>query len=182
MIVHKQTSSGQLIKIAITGPESTGKSELSMKLAKHYQTVFVPEYARIYIDNLDRPYNCEDILEIAKGQIEMEQKLEREASGFLFTDTELTVTRIWSLHKCGYCHPWIEEQIAVHKYDLILLCDVDLPWEFDPQREHPHLRKFFFDWYYNELSQRDENFEVVSGIGDNRLNNAIGIIEKRFHF
>lgn len=172
--------SSPLIRVAITGPESTGKSALSEWLATYYGTLFVPEYARQYIDTLNRPYQCEDIVHIAKGQLTLEKELESKASQILITDTELTVTRIWSLHKCGYCDPWIENQIHTHKYDLLLLCDIDLPWEYDPQREHPHLRAFFFDWYQRELRSRGERFEIVRGEGELRYMAAVAAIEKHF--
>ena len=84
----------KLIKIAITGPESTGKSQLAEELAAYYHTVFVPEYARGFIDRLDRPYNREDILEIAKGQIREEERTIQRATRMLFCDTELIVTKM----------------------------------------------------------------------------------------
>jgi NadR type nicotinamide-nucleotide adenylyltransferase len=117
----------QLIRIAITGPESTGKSTLSEALARYYKTVFVSEYAREYIDQLDRDYSFDDILAIARGQLKREQELAAKGNKFIFCDTELIVTRIWSLHRYGKCHDWIDEQIAKRRYDLYLLCNVDLP-------------------------------------------------------
>lgn len=74
-------------KIAITGPESTGKSLLAEQLARYYNTVYVPEYAREYIDNLNKPYNFDDILKIAKAQLKNEKLLETKANKILFCDT-----------------------------------------------------------------------------------------------
>jgi NadR type nicotinamide-nucleotide adenylyltransferase len=167
----------KVMKIAITGPESTGKSQLAAELAEHYKTVFVPEFARAYIENLDRPYNQADILEIAKGQIRDEEKILKQASGMLFCDTELIVTKIWSEVKYGVCDPWIPEMIEKNKYDLFLLCNIDIPWQADPQREHPHLREKLFDLYFNELTQLGFPFKVLSGLGKERLKNAIDLIE-----
>jgi NadR type nicotinamide-nucleotide adenylyltransferase len=168
----------EVLKIAITGPESTGKSELAEKLAAHYDTLWVPEYAREYIDLLDRPYTREDILEIAKGQLRNENLLAGKASGLFFCDTELIVTKIWSEVKYGTCDPWILEKIAENKYDLFLLCNIDLPWEYDPQREHPHMRSKLFELYRNELETRSFRYFIVSGTGTKRLMNAVGYIEK----
>jgi nicotinamide riboside kinase len=98
-------------RIAITGPESTGKSRLARDLALCFQDGFVPEYAREFIAGLNRPYAREDILEIAKGQLRQERDLARKARRFLFCDTELIVTKIWSLHKFGHCDPFILENI-----------------------------------------------------------------------
>ncbi len=166
-----------ILKIAITGPESTGKSQLAEELATHYHTVFVPEYARSYIDRLDRPYNREDILEIAKGQIRDEERIEHQANRMLFCDTELIVTKIWSEVKYGLCDPWILQKIKENNYDLFLLCNIDLPWEEDPQREHPYMREKLFSLYFDELTKRGFPFKVVSGKGMERLMNAIGFVE-----
>jgi len=124
-------------RIAITGPESTGKSMLAENLAIHYRTEWIPEYAREYINNLDRPYNYDDILIIAKEQIKREERMFGKANQFLFCDTGLIVTKIWCEYKYGKCHKWIHDNIENHKYDLYLLADIDLSWQPDPLREHP---------------------------------------------
>jgi NadR type nicotinamide-nucleotide adenylyltransferase len=170
------------LKIAITGPESTGKSMLAEQLAEHYHTLWVPEYAREYINNLDRPYNQEDILEIARGQIRSETLICRQTKELLICDTELIVTKIWSEVKYGNCDPWILNMLENHKYDLYLLCDIDLPWEEDPQREHPHEREYLFNLYKKELTGRALPFFVISGFGKKRLKNAILVIETFFTF
>ena len=170
------------LKIAITGPESTGKSILAEQLAEHYHTLWVPEYAREYINNLDHPYNQEDILEIARGQIRSETSIFRQTKELLICDTELMVTKIWSEVKYGKCDPWILNMLENHKYDLYLLCDIDLPWEEDPQREHPHEREYLFNLYKKELTGRALPFFVISGVGKKRLDNAIRVIETFFTF
>jgi NadR type nicotinamide-nucleotide adenylyltransferase len=167
-----------LKKIAITGPECTGKSTLSKQLAEHFNTVYVEEYARKYIDKLNRPYHQEDILEIAKGQKKREEKKQKQANKILFSDTELIVTKIWSEVKYQNCHPWILEQIDNQDYDLYLLCNIDLTWKEDPQREHPHLREHLFNLYKNELKDRNLNFEIISGTEKERFENALRLIKK----
>jgi NadR type nicotinamide-nucleotide adenylyltransferase len=168
------------LKIAITGPESTGKSVLSIQLAEHYGTVFVPEYARRYLDQLGRPYTKDDILVIARGQLQSEQEFLQKAKGFLFCDTELIVAKIWSEVKYGSCDEWILENMIRNRYDLYLLCNIDLPWENDPQREHPHLRQYLFDLYEKELTGRTVPFVVISGSGEQRMMNAVKGIEAFF--
>lgn len=164
-------------KIAVTGPESTGKSRLARQLADHYDTAYAPEYAREYIDRLDRDYVQQDITNIAKGQLAAELEAMKRARSLLFCDTELIVTKIWSLHKYGSCDPWITGQIQENPYDLVLLCDVDMPWEPDPQREHPHLRSYFFDWFRRELNVYGLPYRIVRGMGKERLRNAIDAVE-----
>lgn len=168
----------ELIKIAITGPESTGKSQLAAGLAIHFNTVFVPEFARTYIDRLARPYEPEDLVEIAKGQLSAEADVERKANEFLFSDTEMLVLKIWSLHRYGKCNPFILHAIEKQNYDLYLLCNIDLPWEYDRQREHPHLRQYFFNWYRKEVEDYGFPFSIVSGQGNERLRCAIDAVER----
>ncbi|MFH0865236.1 MAG: ATP-binding protein [Bacteroidota bacterium] len=169
-----------ILKVAITGPESTGKSMIAEQLAKHFNTVWVPEYAREYIDKLDRKYEKQDILKIAKGQLQREEKILDKANRFLFCDTEFLVTKIWSEHAYGNSDPWIKNMFKTHTYDLYLLMNIDLAWEYDTQREHPQMREYFFNWYSNELEKNTFPFIVISGTGDERLKNAIKMIHSFF--
>ncbi len=165
----------------ITGPESTGKTELSKGLAGFFNTVWVPEYAREYIDKLGRPYVQDDILKIAERQLENEQKLKGKAHQFLFADTSMLVAKIWSEFVFGSCDPWIEEKLHTHKYDLYLLCDIDMPWEYDPQREHPEARQELFNLYHQELKKHGFPFVIISGLGEQRLKNAISAVTRHFN-
>ncbi|WP_035726785.1 AAA family ATPase [Eisenibacter elegans] len=166
-----------LHKIAITGPESTGKSTLSVALAKHYQTAFVPEFARSYLDTLGRPYVAEDLLHIAQGQLKAEHEAEPNAKNLLFCDTDMTVMHIWHTHAYGKPHPWIEAQLKKQTYSLYLLMDVDLPWEPDPLREHPQLRAYFFEIYQQTLKLYHKNYVIISGTQTQRMDNAIAEID-----
>jgi NadR type nicotinamide-nucleotide adenylyltransferase len=167
-----------LRKIAITGPESTGKSWLAASLADHYDTVFVPEYARTYINGLNRPYEQDDLARIAMGQLSAEADAEKIASDYLFCDTDMLVMKIWSLHRYGTCHPLILKALENQTHELYLLCDIDLPWQYDPQREHPQLRQYFLNWYRKELDEYGFLYTVVSGQGEERLQHAIEAVEK----
>jgi NadR type nicotinamide-nucleotide adenylyltransferase len=161
-----------MLKVAITGPESTGKSTLSQKLAAHYNAVWVPEYARTYIGQLGRPYTLQDLEAIAKGQLALEKQMAQQASQILFADTDLIVIKIWSEHAFGQCPDWVLQQLKQQDYNLYLLMGVDLPWEPDPQREHPHLRQFFYDWYKRELEMLHVPYVEISGQHDSRLEQA----------
>ncbi len=167
-------------RIAITGPESTGKSILSESLARHFKTQWVPEYAREYLALLETQYKQSDILEIAKGQLCAEEEHKTYANNFLFCDTDLLVTKIWSEVKYGNCDEWILQQLVNHSYDLFLLCDIDLPWAPDPLREHPNFRKELFDIYLKNLKLYKFPFAIVRGTGIDRMNNAIKIIDEYF--
>ncbi len=161
-----------MLKIAVTGPESTGKSTIAENLAQHYKTVWVPEYARTYIGSLNRPYTLNDIEEIAKGQRTLEKEAEKKAGGLLISDTDMLVLKIWSEHAFGKCPALIQELLAEQTFNLYLLMGVDMPWEPDPQREHPHLRQFFHEWYRRELETRQAHFTQVSGSYEERFRQA----------
>ena len=169
---------GKPAKIAITGPESTGKSDLTDQLAGHYHSLRIPEYAREYLDNLGRPYIYSDILIIAREQYTRQQAAEKVAGRFLFCDTELIVTKIWCEFRYGKCHPWILDHLEKQDFELYLLMNIDLPWQDDPQREHPGKRKELFNLYLKELQDRNLPFHIISGTGEKRLHHAISIIEK----
>lgn len=167
-------------RIAIIGPESTGKSETAQQLAQHYQTEWVPEYARFYLDRLDREYEQDDLLEIAKGQLAWEDEKAHYAQDLLFCDTNLIVIKIWSDHKYGETNPWIEEQLESRKYDYYLLNDIDLVWKPDPQREHPNLREHFFDVYNKYLQDRNLPYVIVSGHESERKRCAFEALDRFF--
>ncbi|MEN8225738.1 MAG: ATP-binding protein [Bacteroidota bacterium] len=169
-------------RIAITGPESTGKSELSRKLAEHYNSIWVPEYAREYLSQLNRGYRYEDILSIARGQVKLEEERIAGANKYLFCDTELLVCKIWSEEKFGKCDPWILEKLRTQHYDLYLLCNTDILWKPDPLRENPDDRNRLFNLYQKELQENDFPFEIIQGTGEKRVNSAIKAIEAhQFH-
>ena len=166
-----------MIRISITGPESTGKSCLAQQLAGHYQTLWVPEFARKYLEDNKRSYTYEDILVIAKAQF----KEENSAAGrteLLFCDTDFCVTSIWCNVKYGKCHGWITDKLEQNHYGLYLLCDIDLPWQYDPLREHPEMRSELFGMYRDLLEEKGFNYRVVKGIGEERLKNAAVFVDE----
>lgn len=167
--------------ISITGPESTGKSSLAQALAKHYGTLWVKEFSREYLAGLGRKYVYGDIAQIARGQLLREKMMADKAGKYLFCDTDPLVCKIWSRFKFGKSDPWLDEAVKSHRYDLYLLCDIDLPWMEDPLREHPHSRAELFDLYIYELKNLGVKFEVISGQGRQRLDHAISVIEKTFN-
>lgn len=165
-------------RIAITGPESTGKSVLAKKLAEHFNTLWVEEYARSFLTNLKRQYVYDDILHIALQQMHQEDLLAAKANKLLFCDTDLLVTRIWCEVKFKKCHSWIMEEMKNRKYDLILLCDIDLNWEPDPLRENPDNRSHLFNLYNKALIESGSGFNIVTGLGNERFQNALRFVEK----
>jgi NadR type nicotinamide-nucleotide adenylyltransferase len=165
-------------KIVIIGPECTGKSELSAFIADYYKTTWVPEYARGYIDNLVRPYNENDLLSIAHGQMRLEDEWPRDFGKPLICDTNLYVIKIWSEFKYGSCHDEILNAINSRKYDLYLLTYVDIPWQDDPQREHPHKREELYQRYLRDMQSQPVPFVEIKGEREARRATAIEAINK----
>lgn len=168
-------------KVVVIGPESTGKSTLSADLAAHFATTWVPEYARAYIDLLNRPYEQTDLLEIAKGQIKLEKDTAQKVNNLLICDTDLLVTKVWSEHKYGHCDPEIIDMIEQQTCDLYLLTDIDFPWEDDPQRENPHLREYFMKVFEKEVKETGVPYVKISGDHEARLDKSINAINQLLH-
>lgn len=164
-------------RIILTGPESTGKSVLTRKLGEFFGMPVIPEIARSYIQNLGRPYNKLDVLEIAKIQVETEREILRQKPEMLFVDTDLIVTKIWLLHVYKYCPVWIDVELNDNRPFLHLLCYYDLPWVYDPLRENPDIREYLFDLYRKEIEILGLNYNIVRGLGDERFSNALNFIE-----
>lgn len=167
-----------MYKIAVVGPESTGKSVLAAALALHYGSLWVPEYARTYIEQLTRPYHFEDICHIAQQQIEQEIAFEgNNQAPFVFFDTDLIITKVWFAYCYQQVPSFVEDRLKTGFFDLYLLCEPDLPWEPDPVREHGHDRGFFFDWYKTEIEKLGKPFVNINGTGEDRIRQAINKID-----
>ena len=165
-------------KVTIVGPECTGKTDLSQFLASHFKTVWVPEYARAYLNKLNRPYDPADLAKIAHGQLRLEDEWLPDAKGLLVCDTNLLVIKVWSEDKFGSCDPEILRLMQNRRYDLLLLTNIDVPWENDPQREHPDRREHFWKIYQVEAVKSGIPFVEISGSRDARRSNAVKEIEK----
>jgi nicotinamide riboside kinase len=194
-----------LKKIVTIGPESTGKSMLCTQLAAHYGTQWCPEYAREYLLKHGTHYTYDDLLTIAKGQVALEEQYESivnslppiaigapvSAAGslptsnpdsyrnphpkLLFIDTDMYVMKVWSEFVFGNCHRYILDQIVARKYDLYLLCNVDLPWVKDEFREYPDLqsRKILYAIYKDIMINQAVPWVDISGSYEERAEKAI---------
>jgi NadR type nicotinamide-nucleotide adenylyltransferase len=173
------TMNHHILKIVITGPESTGKSTLSEQLAKHFNTIFVPEYARDYITQLDRSYVFEDVEYIARKQVEEVKEFECQANRILFLDTYLIITKVWFEEVYQQCPVWLHKAIKESDIDLFLLCKTDLPWIQDNVRENGgKKREYLFQVYVDELRYYGFPYRMVEGFNETRLKNAISIIDE----
>ncbi|MFV5691685.1 DUF4301 family protein [Flavobacterium sp. LT1R49] len=171
----------EIIKIALFGPESTGKTTLAKQLAEYYNTEWVPEFARDY---LQEKWNknqlicdVDDMLPIAYGQTQLENKSLLIANKYLFCDTNLMVTKVFSEVYYNYCDPILGEAALEHEYDLFFLTDIDVPWEKDDLRDSPEKRESVFAVFKQSLIDNKKPFITLSGDKNLRLNRAISIID-----
>ncbi len=158
--------------VCVIGPECTGKTELSKTLAEHYKVPWVQEYARAYLEKLGRAYQEFDLLKIGHGQIRMEDEWRQDADRLLICDTNLLVIKIWSEFKYGKADPEIERIHAERTYDLYLLTYIDVPWEEDPQREHPQQRELLWNTFRKTIAQTGVPFVEIRGTRPERLAQA----------
>lgn len=183
-------------KVVAIGPESTGKSFLCEQLARHYDTEWCPEYAREFLLTHGTKYSFNDLLTIAKRQIQLEEKFESivtsqtvepahsrltsHVSPLFFIDTDMYVMKVWCEVVFGKVHPWILEQIPKRKYDLYLLCDVDLPWTQDGLREYPDLetRAKLFQIYKGTMEGQSTPWVLIHGDTEERFLKATTAVDK----
>ena len=171
----------KIIKVVIIGPESTGKSTLSEQLANHYNTNWCPEYAREYLTKNGADYAYTDLLTIARGQIELEEEYIKITNDpLLFIDTNMYVMKVWSEFVYGKCHQYILEQIAKRKYDLYLLCNIDLLWIPDELREYPDIerRKELYKIYKDLMTNQPVPWIEITGNYENRLKKATEAVDR----
>ncbi len=147
-----------MYKVGIIGPESTGKTTLARYLASRYDGVFVPEYAREYMEKLNRPYTYDDVCSIARQQID---QLATLTANTYFFDTELIITKVWFEHKYGTCPEWVVDAIHTYPMDVYLLCYPDLPWIADPVRENPNIRYELFQRYEREVQELGIPYYII---------------------
>jgi len=171
------------VKIVLFGPESTGKTTLSAQLARHYNSIWVPEYARLYLQkkwNNERK-TCEpkDLIPIAIGQLTHENKLAKKTNSVLICDTDLLETKVYSeAYYIGTCDPVLEKYALENTYDLYFLTYIDTPWEADDLRDKPEEREAMFNAFRDTLIKYNRPYVLLKGDKKARLETAVKHIDK----
>lgn len=161
-------------KIAVIGAESTGKSALCEQLAKHFNTVWVPEYAREYFNDSDiYNYTLKDLEIIAQRQLELEAEYLQRANTYLFCDTAMITLKIWADLEFGKPSEQLQTLIAQGRYDLYLITDNSIPWEQDAQRLNKFSRQMIFEMNIQAVKQEQAAFYTITGTNGQRFELAI---------
>ena len=172
-----------LVRIVLFGPESTGKTTLAQRLAEHYDTKWVPEFMREYLQDKwhKEQKSCEpkDLLPIAVGQMRLENELAQKASDILICDTDLLELKVYSeSYYLGYCDPVLEKYALQNTYDLYFLAYIDVPWEKDDLRDKPLDRERMFLNFKETLEKYNRNFVILKGDKSTRFKTAVEHIDK----
>ncbi len=172
-----------IVKVVLFGPESTGKSTLSELLARHYNTVWVHEYAREYLQDKwnNQRKTCEqkDLIPIAIGQMSLENKLAKKADKILICDTDLLETKVYSEeYYGGFVDPDLDKAASESQYDLYLLSYIDTPWEADDLRDRPAQREEMFRAFERALINNRRPYVILKGKVKERMDQAVQAIDK----
>jgi nicotinamide riboside kinase len=150
---------------------------MSAYLAKHYNTVWVPEYAREYCEKLTAPPTFQDEINMFEGQLTLEKEYLPKANKLLICDTTFITVKIWSDQMFGKSPQQVLDALPNYHYNLYLLLDIDLPWQDDPLRDFPTLREHFMEVWHNELLALNANYIVISGSGQDRYDSAVKVVD-----
>lgn len=112
------------------------------------------------------------------GQLALEEEYLPKAGQLLICDTTFITVKIWSDYTFGRSPQEVLDELPKRPYDFYLLLDIDMPWEEDPLRDFPHMREYFMEVWHNELTDLNASYKVISGIGQDRYDNAVRAIDE----
>lgn len=170
--------------VVVTGSESTGKTTLARDLAHYFGTIWVPEYVRGYLNEkratTGRELDSTDVEPIARGQIAVVDRAMPNARDLIVLDTDLVSTTVYARHYYGSCPSWIEQAAHDRRGDLYLLCDIDVPWVADPQRDRPHDRHHMHGLFVAALKTLGATVVTIRGSWAQRWDTAAAAVANRF--
>ncbi len=156
--------------IALTGPESCGKSWLAVKFSSKYKGTLVTEFSRDYLNCKMGSYEQEDLFIMA--EIHHRILLEQAKSDLVVCDTDMLTYYIWNKIKYNDDSDVLRSFWLQTIPDFYLLTYPDIAWQFDPLRESPHQRFTLFNAYLREIQELRCPYAIVTGQGNLRFVNA----------
>lgn len=178
-----EQATSDCLKVVLFGPESTGKTNLAQKLAAHFNTEWVPEFSRDFLqDKWEREKeicSLEDIVPIAEGQMQLENELASKARKVLFCDTNILETAVYSqAYFEGYCDPRVLKSALKAEYDLYFLMYIDVPWVADDLRDRPQQRELMFDQFKTTLDVHQKPYKIIRGDFQQRFEATVKAVEE----
>ncbi len=162
-----------ITNVVFFGAPSSGKTTLAERMAQEYDTVWMPEYGREYWDKhqKDRRLTLEQLVEIAEGHLDREEKLLREANRFLFTDTNALTTYLFSQYYHGSAYEKLADlaEQCVGRYDVVFVCDIDIPYDDTWDRSGDANRIIFQEGIIEDLTKRKILYFVLRGDVEKRM-------------
>lgn len=171
-----QLQARRILKVVLTGSESTGKTELAQRLGQHFGAPVSREFVREYAASHPQ-LGFADHGPIAKGQIAVEDEAIARAKDIVFLDTDLVSTVVYCEHYFGRCPPWIEEEAGKRAADLYLLLGTDVPWIADGIRDRGDRRDEMHALFKSRLQALGLGFVEIRGDRDARFAAALQAIE-----
>ena len=165
-------------RICVVGAESTGTTTLAQALAKHYRTVWVPEFGRTYWEGKSyRPnasqWNTDEFMFIASTQNRLEDFFARQCNKILICDTDSFATSLWHERYVGSMSDEVKKISANRDYDLYFLTGDEIPFVQDGTRDGEHIRHSMQKRFKEELSKNNKAFFVLTGDHKTRMKTAI---------
>jgi NadR type nicotinamide-nucleotide adenylyltransferase len=171
-------SATHVVRVVLTGSESTGKSTLAAELSRHYDAELVPEFVRAFAEQKGSPIDFSDHGAIARGQMALEDAALALGGRLIVQDTDLLSTVVYCRHYFGRCPAWIEEAAVLRRPDLYLLCATDLDWIADGVRDRGHRREEMQRLFADAVDASGARWAEVRGHGAARLEAAIGAVAR----
>ncbi|WP_319764360.1 ATP-binding protein [Maridesulfovibrio sp.] len=166
-----------MLRVVLTGSECTGKSTLAAKLAEHYKAEAVPEYLREYFALKNGNLTIDDVLPIARGQLRLEAEAAAKGSSPLICDTDIISSIVYASHYFGEYPQWLDDKFKTLAPSLYLLCDIDIPWQDDGQRDMPEEREYMQNLFIEEFKKRGIPLQIISGSLERRFIKSSRIID-----
>ena len=166
-----------VLRVTVTGSESTGKTRLAERLARHYRTAWAREFAREYLSHKGAPLDASDVEPIARGQMRAEDDVLHRSREMAILDTDLVSTVVYAEHYYGSCPPWVERAARERLSDLYLLCDIDVTWIADAQRDRPRAREEMHRAFADRLERYGARYALVQGAWEEREARAVDAVD-----